>query len=138
MRATLPVFLILLAGCRTGPPEPVEIEASDMCALCRMAISEKQYAAEIIDPDETPAKFDDIACMIRYAKEHGRRRTAAIFAVDYPSRRWIGAASAHYVQSEKIPSPMRGGLIALKDEAEARNQAARFSGRVLAFDDLWK
>ena len=138
MRRMLPVFLILLAGCRTGPLEPVEIEASDMCARCRMAISEKQYAAEIIDPDEQPAKFDDIACMVRYAKERGRRPTSAIFVVDYSNRGWLDAARAYYVQSEQIPSPMRGGLIALKDEAEARKQAARFSGRVLAFDDLWK
>jgi hypothetical protein len=48
-----------------------------MCAQCKMAISERRYAAEIAGVDEDVIKFDNIDCMVRYAAANGLREEAA-------------------------------------------------------------
>lgn len=110
-----------------------------MCARCKMAISEKRYAAEVIDRDGNALKFDDIGCMTSYVADRVLRDTAAaLFVMDYESRQWLEAAAAHYVKSEEIRSPMASGWIALRERSKAEEFAVRFHGRTMSFDDLWK
>ena len=134
-------MLMLLAGCAQGPPRPVEIEAADTCATCRMAISELRYAAELIDGERRLYKFDDIGCMTRFARAHGliegRGARANVFVRDYSGSGWLEGAGAQYVESPRIPSPMASGLIALPDRQAAQQYAIRFQGRVLDFAELW-
>ena len=104
-----------------------------------MAISEKRYAAELIDRDGSVSKFDDISCMIRFSKERRlRESTAGWFVIDYRSQEWIDAGQAHFVKSDQIPSPMRGGLLGVKERSKAEELSAEFAGRIQTFDDLWK
>ncbi len=133
MRILIPVAL--LAACRSGPPTPVDIDASDMCAQCRMAISERRYAAEIIDQEGAVRKFDDLACLLRYRREH-HPQTAAVYVMDFERRAWLAAEQAYYVRSEKFVTPMSGGIIALADSATAERQAGRYGSAVIRFADL--
>ena len=104
-----------------------------------MTISQAGYAAQFIDKDGSTFKFDDIGCMIRFAREDNRRNTvAAFFVVDYNDRRWLPAEQATYVKSEKMASPMGSGLIGFRDSPRARDFAGKNDGRVLLFDDLWR
>lgn len=134
--------LILLASCRGGAPRPVEIEPSDQCARCKMAISQKQYSAELIDKDENVFKFDDIGCMLDFAGE--RRVDPAvpdgiyIFVRDYESREWVKGSTAYFVKSPKIQSPMASGLLAVSNRAKAAEYAIQFGGDVLSFSQIWK
>lgn len=134
-------MLMLLAGCAQGPPRPVEIEAADTCASCRMAISEVRYAAELIDPERRLYKFDDIGCMTRFARDHrligGEGGRANVFVRDYDGSGWLEGGTARYVESPRIPSPMASGLIAVPDRQKAQQYANRFHGRVLDFAELW-
>ena len=110
-----------------------------MCSFCRMAISEKRWAAEVVDREGAVFKFDDIGCMVRYLTERSsRERAAAIFVMDYPAGRWLDAAAGLYVQSGEIPSPMSGGLAAFADRSQAAQLAAQRHGRILGFEDLWR
>ncbi len=128
-----------MTACASGPPRPVEIESTDICERCKMALSEKQYAAELVERDGGVHKFDDIGCMIRFSVERGLKdKAAAWFVKDYESRGWLEARGAHFVKAEKIRSPMSGGLIALKERGKAGEYAGKSGGRVLTFDDLWK
>ncbi len=134
--------LALLAACAKGPPQPVEIDAADSCVFCKMAISQKQYAAELIDSDHT-FKFDDIGCMVQFARERGligaaRPEKTYVFVRDYDTRQWLKGDSARFVQSSRIPSPMASGLIALSDRQKAANYAAKFGGRILEFAEVLK
>lgn len=102
-----------------------------------MAISDKRYAAEFLDRDGEPVKFDDIGCMLRY-----RRRLAdkdaitTFFVVDFDSRRWLQAATAHYVRSPEFDTPMGSGLVAYGDATRAGGAAAAHHGALLRFTDL--
>src|SRR5262249_26365697 len=73
-----------LAGCGKPKFDPVEIAEEDMCAFCKMAISEKQYAAEFLNRDGDVFKFDDIGCMVSYVVEKKvGDSVAAFYVVDF-------------------------------------------------------
>ena len=131
-------LLLVAAGCGNRSPQPVEIEATDMCAQCKMAISENRYAAEMTDIDGNVIKFDNIDCMVRYVSGHGLRdKATAWFVMDSDGKEWLDARQAFLVKSASIPGPMGSGVLAVKDRAGADGLAKRFSGQVLRFDDLW-
>jgi copper chaperone NosL len=102
-----------------------------------MAISEKKFAAEIITQNDEVLKFDDIACMLNYEKSSGEKsKAAAIFVKDYETKNWVKAGEAFFVRSEKIKTPMSGGMIAFAQRERAEKEAARLETRVLTFSEL--
>lgn len=104
-----------------------------------MAISQAGYAAQFLEKDGTPLKFDDIGCMIRFVRENNRREAIAeFFVMDHNDKHWIGAKQGTYVKSEQTASPMASGLTAFRDPGQAQEYAAKNKGQVLQFDDLWK
>jgi copper chaperone NosL len=130
-------LLTLLTACRFHSPRPVEIEPSDMCEHCRMAISRKQFAAEILDADENAAKFDDIGCMLRYL-DKGEHKPTALFVVDYTNRQWLDAKAALFVRGSKVATPMGGGILAFGGRARAEAAAREYGGAVFEFAQLPK
>ena len=125
----LAVFIIaaIFIGCGSSLG-PVEIESGDMCSFCRMAISEKRFAAEIINQDESVLKFDDIGCMLRYRNaDNNKTKVAAIYVVDNESKNWLMAENAFFVRSETIKTPMSSGIVAFASAEKAGNDALRFS-----------
>ncbi|HEX8984370.1 MAG TPA: nitrous oxide reductase accessory protein NosL [Bryobacteraceae bacterium] len=104
-----------------------------------MAISERRYAAELIDAGGDVFKFDDIGCMIHFAQQRGWIDHPPVrFVHDYDSPAWLEAGRARFVRSPEIPSPMSSGLLSVKDAAKAERYAARFHGRVCTLAELWK
>jgi len=102
-----------------------------------MAISQKKYAAEIVDKDGTAFKFDDLGCMFRFVRQRALKDTVeARFVTDYRSQRWLPAENATYVKSASLPSPMGSGLIALENRADAEEYSQRYHGRIVTLDEL--
>jgi copper chaperone NosL len=121
------LLLSILLACSSGEIKPVPVEDGDMCSFCKMAISEKQFAAEIITDDERVLKFDDVGCLLRYRqKAAGELKPAAIFVSDYDSREWIMAENAFFVKSKTVKSPMGSGIIAYGDRSKAGQDSQKF------------
>ncbi len=113
------------------------LDHEDMCSYCKMVISEKQYAAELIDSDGQVFKFDDIGCLLNFVKQRSINVSgASVFVMDYDQRQWIKADDAYYVKSQDITTPMNGGIIAFKDQAKANEAAGKYRGKLLRFGDL--
>jgi len=139
MRNLLISVLLIATGCGNRLPRPAEIDASDMCAQCKMAISERRYAAEISDGEGNVIKFDNIDCMVRYAAVHGLKdKAAAWFVMNSDGREWLDAHQAFLVKSPSIPGPMGSGILAVGNPGAADDLAHRFSADVLRFEDLWR
>lgn len=129
---------ILLAACGRAEIAPVNINPEDMCSMCRMAISEKQFAAEFITQDGDVFKFDDIGCMRDYLKARAdRSKIAAFFVADFNSKTWLRAESARFVKSDEFATPMGGHLAAFQTEERARDAATKFKGQHLSFADVF-
>jgi copper chaperone NosL len=130
--------LILLAACGQLEFAPVPINPEDMCSMCRMAISEKQYSAEFITKDGVAMKFDDIGCLLDYLKaKTDRDQIAAYLVADYESKEWLKAEAAHFVKSAEFATPMGGHIAAFQNQAQAKDAAAKFKGQQLSFADLF-
>jgi copper chaperone NosL len=130
--------LLVFAACSEVEIKPIDIAAEDVCSHCKMAISEKQFASEIITPDGDALKFDDIGCMQEYLKEKPDTKIAAYFFMEYDTKQWLKGNGATFVKSKEITSPMGGGIIAFSNETKAKTAAAEFSGQVLSFTELMK
>ncbi len=135
--AALIFSLLALVNCQTRKIEPVAIAAEDMCSYCRMAISEKRVAAELIDSESQAFKFDDIGCMVNFVKnQKNSAKTVAYFVMDFENREWVKAESAFFVRSNEIRTPMNGGIIAFKDRAKAQAAADKYHGTLVRFDTI--
>ena len=120
-------LFVFLIACASGEITPVPIEDGDMCSFCKMAISEKQFAAEIVTDDERVLKFDDVGCLLRHRQRAGDNdRPAAIFVTDHDSRQWLKAEAAFFVRSKTVKTPMGSGIVAFSDRSKAENGAVRF------------
>lgn len=128
------MLLLLALACRADQ-RPQAIEAHDACAACRMAISQPQYAAQVVDKDGNAYKFDDIGCMLRYLKEHTMAQQR-LYVMDYVNRQWLEAEGAVFVRSDAIRSPMTGGLAAFNDQSAAQQFLKNSSGQIVSFAEL--
>lgn len=126
-----------IVACGKMPPVPVEIEPSDMCSYCKMAISEKRFAAEYLDQQSETYKFDDLGCMRNFvqSKQSGQD-VAAWFVVDFESKQWLDGRRATYVHSTQFKTPMSGGIVALQERGRAEQLASQYHGAVMTFAEV--
>ena len=117
---------------------PVAIAPEDMCAYCKMAISEKRYAAELIDSEGQAFKFDDIGCMVNFIKsKKNTTKIVAYFVMDFDERQWTKADDAYYVRSSELTTPMNGGIIAFKNQSTAQEAIGKYHGKLFRFKDIF-
>ena len=133
------VTLMIVTSCTPGEPEPVEIVLNEEnCSFCRMAVSEREFAAEVVTVSGSLDTFDDIGCLVKWMKEHQPPARAGVFVVNYEDGSWIPARAAAYVHSEDLPTPMSSGLAAFEDRASAEAAVEKLGGRVLQWRELWE
>ncbi len=141
-------LLILLAvlfftACRdkidTGP-QAIRY-GEDSCGRCGMIISDKRFAAELIDQKGEAVKFDDVGCMADYVKggENEGTKPLAMYVTDFGTGEWIDAGKAFYLLNPELKSPM-GYNIAAFGSAEAMSASPFREGGKEAggFGDLVK
>jgi len=127
---------LLLTGCGSAELRPIELLPEDACAFCRMAISDKRFASEVITKDGDAIKFDDIGCMLRYRKERSNVESAATFVVDFDTREWLKSEEAYFVKSKEFKTPMAGNMVAFKTGADAAIAVDRTQGVPLRYAAL--
>jgi nitrous oxide reductase accessory protein NosL len=123
---------LFLAACGSGPPRPVEIALNEeACDQCRMAISQRELAAEIVTLDGATYYFDDIGCMARWTAENDPPEDAGWFVTDYDTQGWLDARAAYYVHSARLSTPMNYGLAAFQTRGQAQATANRLDGETV-------
>ncbi|ABC82168.1 nitrous oxide reductase accessory protein NosL [Anaeromyxobacter dehalogenans] len=126
MTARFPARLVAIgcalacaAACRRGPPAPAQLDPrNDACAFCRMAVSDPQFAAQLVAPNEEPRFFDDLGCLRDYLREHPPvPRGAVAYVADHRTSAWVRAEAATYSRVPGLRTPMGSELIAHADAA---------------------
>jgi copper chaperone NosL len=134
--AALLSLLALAMACGGGAPSPVPIVLhEDTCSHCRMAVSQRELAAELVTRQGRVEIFDDIGCLAAWLREHGRPEGSAAFVVDHRAGEWLAAESATYVASP-LPTPMGSGLSAFADPAAAAAAASELGGEVAGWEEV--
>jgi copper chaperone NosL len=132
------ICLSALASCQQQRLEPVALEPEDMCSFCRMAISEKRYAAQLVDSEGQVFKFDEIGCLVNFMQRNNTdAANVARFVMDFDERIWIKAEDAYYVKSSEVTTPMNGGVIAFKTQPKAQQAAEKFHGKAQSFGEVF-
>jgi nitrous oxide reductase accessory protein NosL len=105
----------------------------DMCERCKMAISERKFAFEIINPkNDKSYKFDDIGCGILWLDEEKIpwKDSAIFWITDAKDGHWINARTAYY--TDESITPMAYGLAAYSKENRPKQT------NFLSFEDAKK
>ncbi len=102
-------IMLLPCGCKRGPkkiqPSPI-VWDRDVCTRCLMAISDRRYAAEIVNPDTGRVyKFDDIGCAILWLKSKSPpwQKRAVFFVTDRKTGQWLDARKAYFTTDDITP-----------------------------------
>jgi len=140
----LVLFLIIgLCSCRdkidTGPQ--VIHYGEDSCERCRMIISDKRFAAELIDQKGEALKFDDVGCMADYMKgsEKEGAKPLAMYVTDFGTGEWIDAGKAFYLLNPELKSPMGYNIAAFGSAGAMKGSPFREGGKEAgALGDLAK
>ncbi|WNM18498.1 nitrous oxide reductase accessory protein NosL [Flavobacterium capsici] len=106
------ITIVTLISCGSKEPVPIKLNV-DACEFCKMTISNGKFGAELITKKGRHYKFDDVACMIQFAKSSTIVSYESFYVNDYlKDNTLIPAETAHFIKGEKINSPMRGNLAA--------------------------
>ncbi len=113
-------LLFLLFGCsdrKKGDIETIHWDR-DMCERCKMAVSDRKFAFEIVNPKSDKVyKFDDIGCGILWLEEEKIpwANSAKLWVTDAKSDKWIDAKKALY--TDESITPMAFGFAAYTKES---------------------
>lgn len=92
---------VMAVSCKRvdAPVEPVW--GKEPCANCKMLVSDKRYAAQLVDGTGEHRFFDDIGCMVLWMDAHGGAEHA--WVRESTTGSWLDARSARYVQGARTP-----------------------------------
>lgn len=138
------IFLTLaVAACGSpGADEvaPPDIQIGrDICIECGMIISEQKFAAAYTLDDGTEKLFDDIGGLIKHQRKTGDvidPERAWVF--DMETVEWVDLASAYFVGTRDLVTPMGHGIGAFSDKGRAEAFAAEVDAEVIRWDVVFE
>lgn len=94
---------LILIDCSKRSEDPEEpVWGKQACAQCAMLLSDKRYAAQLVDADGNRSHFDDLGCLVSFiAAHHVKERR--IWVRDEARDRWLPAETARYHGGAKTP-----------------------------------
>ncbi len=111
-------------ACSESGPAEINL-GKDQCDNCKMTITEKPYAAELLTSKGRAYKFDDVSCLTMYESANADKADGATqYLVDFPSGEFVEKSQATLITGGSIKSPMGGNTQAYKDAAQAEKAAA--------------
>ncbi len=136
IKTTLLLLLSFLVLSCSKEIKPEEIEPHDVCYLCKMAISQLEFASEIVTPSGEVYKFDDIGCMIEFANDKELPEGSVMFVRDFYTREWIKIENALFVKSEKIQTPMNYFVVTFKTRESLERFMKEYGGEEFPYEQL--
>lgn len=139
LRRILTVLLssMLLLSCSTEP-EPIKY-GNDLCALCKMVVSDERYGAELVSSKGKKFKYDSAECLVHYlnAEALNDQEISGIYVTDYKRpQTLIDAKTAFFLISESLPSPMGENLTAFSTQDEAKDLQQKHPGDIYNWRQL--
>lgn len=128
MKTLIVAFTGVMAACAATALLPAEVRlGEDACAHCHMTLISTSTAAQIIAPGEEPVMVDDLECLHNYLAGHALANGTRVFVADHRTGEWLDASGAVFTRTA-VSTPMSSGLIAHRDDASRRADAAAASG----------
>ncbi len=127
---------VQVAACVPGQPAPIRY-GQDACSHCRMTIVDDRFSASLLTPKGRTLSFDAVECLVAYLNEHGTQEGDVIVVADYASPGTMAdAATARYLRSDAINSPMGGGLASFARADSCETVRRRLGGTAGSWHEL--
>ncbi len=135
----LVLALCLLTACTQGPPAPAALDtANEACRFCRMAVSDRHFAAQVVAPGEEPLFFDDLGCLAHYLEGGGRVGKGAVtYVADHRTAAWVRAEAATYTEVPGLWTPMGSHRLAHRDAASRDADPAAAGGSPRTYAEVF-
>ncbi|HSJ25313.1 MAG TPA: nitrous oxide reductase accessory protein NosL [Longimicrobiales bacterium] len=137
-RLVVLALLMPLASACGIAPEPVHLGAEE-CAHCSMLITERRYAAQLLNSNGKAFKFDAIECLRDFV-QGGSIAAADIHSLwvtdSAGGEDWVQVEDAVFLHSAELRTPMGGGLAAYAASVDAEAAAAELNGHLMTWTQL--
>jgi len=131
------ISILTLISCGSNEPKPIKIN-TDSCDFCKMTIANGKFGAELITKKGRYYKFDDLACMIQFAKSNTVVPYQSFFVSDYlKDNNLIPAETAYFIKGGKINSPMRGNMAAFSSVKEQNEFGKKLEAQTITWSEVY-
>ncbi|MGL2962815.1 nitrous oxide reductase accessory protein NosL [Flavobacterium sp. RSB2_4_14] len=131
------IALLLLVSCGTDEPKPIKLN-NDSCDFCKMTISNGKFGAELITEKGRYYKFDDVSCMIQFAKSNTVVPYKSFYVADYSKdNTLILAEQSFFLKGGTISSPMRGNTIAFSTKKGALAYQQKLNAELKTWKEIY-
>ena len=120
--------LTVLPGADHPSGPPMIRYGEERCAYCGMTIGDERFAAAWRCKDGREQHFDDIGCMVNASRRHDPGDGTQFYVHDFADHAWLDAASASYVVSTAIKTPMVYGVAAFARAEVAQSLSKQQQG----------
>ncbi len=117
------VVLFLFTGCDKEVKKGLhEVHWDrDMCERCKMVVSDRNHAAQVIDPKNGRSyMFDDLGCVVLWFQDNDIQweKEAIIYITDINTGKFIDAKKAWYDTTSRTPMDYGFGAHEKKDSSK--------------------
>lgn len=135
--SVLLVSTIVFSACSHSGPEAINLNKDD-CDNCKMSISDKRFACELVTEKGRAYKFDDISCMMSYKNENSAKMSNAKFYInDYMEPNNLSLSETLvFVEGENVSSPMGGNIAAFTNKDSANVYNNRWGAKVTSWQTI--
>lgn len=139
MKRLTPLLLSLALVSCDGEPRPEDlVKGRDLCAACRMPVSDLRFAAQISAPGELPRFFDDPGCFAEYVKTgEVKEKGAVAWVADHRTGMWVRADRAIYTRVPNLATPMNHKLVAHESVASRDADADAKGGQPVSVREVF-
>jgi copper chaperone NosL len=138
VKGLAPILLSLaLAGC-DGELRPEDlVKDRDLCATCRMPVSDIRFAAQIAAPGQLPRFFDDPGCFAEFVRSGEVKEAAVAWVADHRTGAWVRADRAIYTRVENLATPMNHKLVAHESAASRDSDPDAKGGKPVTLQEVF-
>jgi len=132
------VLLLFLAACGRAEARTLAYDGTESCDVCRMAVTDRRYGAELVTRTGKVLVFDSIECLAGYLSAAGdAARDGRAWVTDFTRPgTFVRADSAWLLRSPGRASPMGRGLLATASEASRDRLQRELGGDALTWRDV--
>ena len=139
MKIVAPLLLSLsLASCEGAPAPEQLVKGRDLCASCRMPVSDGRFAAQITTPGELPLFFDEPGCLGDFVRAgQFKGRAAVAWVADHRTGGWVRADRAIYTRVPTLATPMNHKLVAHESVASRDSDPDVKGGHAVELQEIF-
>lgn len=129
--------LVLFVACGHSGPETININKDD-CDNCKMSISDKRFACELVTEKGRAYKFDDLACMMSYKNDNKDKMLNAHFYINnylLPNDLLL-SDKLTFVEGENVGSPMGGNIAAFTKKDSADSYVVKLNAKIVTWQTI--